>query len=244
MGRAPQLAYLAGRTVRGGTGPDVTIPGRQRIENAVRFGGGLLVVLSKGETATELAQLDPHSAAFRPERVAGVTSLVTSPEDDLAAYAVAADSAISWIESTGTEPRRTLRRAEYGHTTVLGVRGDRVHFRAEGNDYPASQTAYVWNSKTGEVTALKTVRSLQAEHGRDRGRRQHQRCGADLLQCADGPCHRQASLPHLRVLARRLHPTGPSSRARTSAPVEPSRAPPPSTRPAEPYAVSGSGPSS
>ncbi|WP_432949758.1 hypothetical protein ACQPXM_17305 [Kribbella sp. CA-253562] len=162
LGRGPQMAYLVDRTVRGGTGPNAEIPGKQPITDVVRFGGGLLVMLSSGDFTSELRRLEPYGEAFLPGRVAGVTSLVGSPEEDLAAYAVEDKSAVYWVDSRDSElVQRSLKRAEYGRTQVLAVRGDIVYFGAEGKGYPAPETYYRWDSKTGQVTAVKTVRSLE-----------------------------------------------------------------------------------
>jgi hypothetical protein len=162
LGRGPQMAFLVGRAVRGGTGPVAEVPGKQPIEDVVRFGGGLLVMLSSGDFTSELRRLEPYGETFSPGRVAGVTSLVGSPEENLAAYAVAGKSAVYWVDSRDSGlVQRSLRRAEYGRTQVLAVRGDLVYFGAEGKGYPAPETYYRWDSKTGEVTAVKTVHSLE-----------------------------------------------------------------------------------
>jgi hypothetical protein len=162
QGQAPQMAYMVDRTVRGGTGPVATVPGKQPIQQVVRFGGGLLAVVYTGEVTTELRRLEPYAEAFSPGRVTGVTNLVGSAEEDLAAYAVESQSAIYWLDSRDTElVQRSLKRPEYGRTKVLAVRGDLVYFSAEGKGYPAPETSYRWNSKTGQVTAVKTVHSFE-----------------------------------------------------------------------------------
>lgn len=162
LGQGPQMAFLVDRTVRGGTGPVATVPGKQPIEQVVRFGGGLLAVVSTGDVSTELRRLEPYAEAFSPGRVAGVTSLVTSAEEDLAAYAVHDKSAIYWVDSRDSNlVQRTLTKPEYGRTDVLAVRGDLVYFSAEGKGYPAPETYYRWDSKSGQVTAIKTVHGLE-----------------------------------------------------------------------------------
>ncbi|WP_143465792.1 hypothetical protein [Kribbella sp. ALI-6-A] len=162
LGRGPQMAYLVDRTVRGGTGPVAVVPGKQPITDVVRFGGGLLVMLSSGDFTSELRRLEPYGETFSPGRVTGVTSLVGSPEEDLAAYAVEGKGAVHWVDSRDSElVQRSLQRPEFGRTQVLAVRGDVVHFGAEGKGYPAPETYYRWDSKTGQVTAVKTVHSLE-----------------------------------------------------------------------------------
>ncbi|MEV6284649.1 hypothetical protein [Kribbella sp. NPDC051770] len=156
------MAFLVDRVVRGGTGPVVEVPGKQPIEQVVRFGGGVLVVVSTGEFTTELRRVEPYAESFSAGRVAGVTSLVTSPEEDLAAYAVQDQSAVYWADSRDTElVQRSLKRAEYGRTNVLAVRGDVVYFGAEGKGYPAPEKYYRWDSKSGQVSAITGVRTVE-----------------------------------------------------------------------------------
>ncbi len=162
QGQLPQMAFLVDRVVRGGTGPVATVPGKQPIQQVVRFGGGLLAVLETGEVTTELRRVEPYAEAFSPGRVTGVSSLVSSAEEDLAAYAVNGQSAIYWVDSRDTElVQRSLKRPEYGRTQVLAVRGDLVYFSAEGKGYPAPETYYRWDSKSGKVAAIKTVHQLE-----------------------------------------------------------------------------------
>ncbi|MGC4942783.1 hypothetical protein [Kribbella sp. DT2] len=162
QGQLPQMAFMVDRVVRGGTGPVATVPGKQPIEQVVRFGGGLLAVLSTGDVTSELRRVEPYAEAFSPGRVAGVTNLVASAEEDLAAYAVAGQSAVYWVDSRDTElVQRSLKRPEYGRTAVLAVRGDLVYFSAEGKGYPAPETYYRWDSRSGQVTAVKTVHGFE-----------------------------------------------------------------------------------
>ncbi|GAB3820374.1 hypothetical protein [Kribbella italica] len=162
QGQGPQMAFLVDRVVRGGTGPVASVPGKQPIEQVVRFGGGLLTILSTGDVTTELRRIEPYAEAFSPGRVAGVSSLVASAEEDLAAYAVDGQSAVYWLDSRDTElVQRSLKRPEYGRTQVLAVRGDLVYFSAEGKGYPAPETYYRWDSKSGKVTAVTTVRGFE-----------------------------------------------------------------------------------
>lgn len=162
QGQLPQMAFLVNRVVRGGTGPNVTVPGKERIQQVVRFGGGLLTVLETGDVTTELRRIEPYAEAFSPGRVTGVSSLVGSAEEDLAAYAVDGQSAIYWLDARDTElVQRSLKRPEYGRTQVLAVRGDLVYFSAEGKGYPAPEAYYKWDSKSGKVTAVKTVHGLE-----------------------------------------------------------------------------------
>jgi hypothetical protein len=119
-------------------------------------------VLRTGEVTTELRRVEPYAEAFSPGRVPGVSSLVASAEEDLAAYAVDGQSAIYWLDSRDSElVQRSLKRAEYGRTQVLAVRGDLVYFGAEGKGYPAPEKYYRWDSKSGKVTAVKTVRGFE-----------------------------------------------------------------------------------
>src|SRR5262249_55410592 len=45
-GRTPQVAYLSGRTVKGGAGQDIKIPGSQDIQEVARLNQSVLAVVS------------------------------------------------------------------------------------------------------------------------------------------------------------------------------------------------------
>ncbi|NUR94555.1 MAG: hypothetical protein HOV67_04760 [Kribbellaceae bacterium] len=83
-GRAPQIAYLSGRTIRGGAGEDVTIPGSTDIQEVARLGTSSLAVVSKG-FGNELLTLDSTGKITR--HTPDITQIVTTDDDSAAAYA-------------------------------------------------------------------------------------------------------------------------------------------------------------
>jgi hypothetical protein len=167
-GRAPQLAYLDGRVIRGGAGPDTTIPGRQNILGAVRFSGEVLVILEVGLGGGELARLSAGSDTLDPQRVADVQSVVASLNGDRAGYGTArsnADhtrakgSAVYWETMGAPQDRRTLKRPDDWGTKVLAVVGDTVYFKSDTDPNGTTSTLSSWQSNTGKVTRIKTVNS-------------------------------------------------------------------------------------
>jgi hypothetical protein len=164
-GRAPQIPYLQGRVVRGGAGADMTIPGKQNILQVVRSGGSLLVVLEVGVGGGELARFNDDGTADA-KRVPDVLNVVSSPDDEFAAFATAPTnpdhtrkkgSAVYW-QNARTE-RRTLKRPDDWGSKVLAVFGDTVYFKSDTDQNGETSTLNSWNSATGEVTLIKSVRS-------------------------------------------------------------------------------------
>jgi hypothetical protein len=163
-GRAPQVTYLQGRTVRGGAGRDFTVPGKQNILRATRFNGSLLVILEVGLGGAELARMDDDTT-FAPERLPDVQSLVSSLSEDAVAFATApvnADhtrakgSVVYWEGSSG---RRSLKRPDDWGSTALGVVGDTVFFKSDLDRDGLTSTLSSWDSESGKVTPINSIRS-------------------------------------------------------------------------------------
>jgi hypothetical protein len=154
------VSYLAGRVLRGGGGPTVTIPGKQRVAQAVRFGSDILVILELEPGHTELARMGGFGSGFAPQRIADVKSLVTTLDGTRVAYATARwdrgslqGNAVYW-ESDVTD-RRVLHRPSDWATRVLGVVGDTVYFESDTDQNGTTSTLNEWQSKTGKVTRIK-----------------------------------------------------------------------------------------
>jgi hypothetical protein len=167
-GRAPQMPYLDGRDLRGGAGPDTTIPGKQNILGAVRFSGEVLVILEVGLGGGELARLPAGGDTLDPQRVADVQSVVASLNGDRAGYGTArsnADhtrakgSAVYWETMGAPQDRRTLKRPDDWGTKVLAVVGDTVYFKSDTDPNGTTSTLSSWQSNTGKVTRIKNVNS-------------------------------------------------------------------------------------
>ncbi|QNE20360.1 hypothetical protein F1D05_23695 [Kribbella qitaiheensis] len=170
VGRAPQMSYLQGRTVRGGGGQDVTVPGKQNILDATRYDGSLLVLLEVGLGGSELARIDDGST-FALQRIPDVQSLVSSLDQQAVAYGTAPVNAdhtrkkgsdVYWETSSG---QRTLNRPDDWGTTVLGVAGSHVFFKSDTDRDGLTSTFSSWDAGTGKVTQLKSVRSPEGVNG-------------------------------------------------------------------------------
>lgn len=164
-GRAPQLAYLSGRVIKGGLGGDITVPGKQTIIRAVKYQGDALVVLEVGVGGSELATATDYQGLL-PERIPGVSSLVTSVNEDTVAFGTARTNAdytrrkgnfVYW-RAEGKD--RKLSRPDDWESRVLAVAGDRVYFSSAVRDRDEpTWTLNAWDSSTGKVEQLSTFTS-------------------------------------------------------------------------------------
>jgi hypothetical protein len=163
-GRTPQLAYLTGRVIKGGLGSDLTVPGKQEIIRAVRYGGDALVVLEVGMGDSELATVTGYQG-FLPERIADVSSLVSSVNEDMVAFGTARTNAdhtrrkgnlVYW---RGEGADRKLQRPDDWASRVLAVAGDTVYFAADTDRDGLTSALYSWNSLTSKVDRLSTFKS-------------------------------------------------------------------------------------
>ncbi|HWD79838.1 MAG TPA: hypothetical protein VG497_13180 [Kribbella sp.] len=83
-GRAPQITYLSGRTIRGGAGEDVKVPGSTEIQEVARLGSSSLAVVTKG-FGNEMLTLDSTGQITR--HTPDITQIVTTDDGSAAAYA-------------------------------------------------------------------------------------------------------------------------------------------------------------
>ena len=161
-GRAPQVAYVSGRVIKGGLGEDLTVPGKQQILRAVKYAGDALVILEVGMGGSELASVGYQGLG--PERIADVASLVTSVNEDVVAFATARSNSdhtrkkgnqVYWRKD-GVD--RKLQRPDDWASTVLAVADDTVYFSSATDRDDQTATLNAWDSGTGKVERLKSFR--------------------------------------------------------------------------------------
>ncbi|WP_405060067.1 hypothetical protein OG474_00120 [Kribbella sp. NBC_01505] len=196
-GRAPQVAYLSGRVVKGGLGDDITVPGKEDILRAARFEGDALVILDVGTGDTELVQVSSGSGIDSGSRVPAVASLVTSIDEDAVAYGTArtnADhtrrqgNAVYWRNSFDDQK---LDRPDDWASTVLAVVGSTVYFAATTDPDNPVATLNVWHTQTGKVDVLTSFKTpagvdLQGTNGVDQISGAAQTFCSALRQLANG----------------------------------------------------------
>ncbi|WP_157979708.1 hypothetical protein [Kribbella monticola] len=163
-GRPPQVAYVNGRTIKGGLGEDVTVPGRQEIFRAVRYDGDALVILEVGMGDSELVRVSKDQGIL-PGSTPAVASLVTSVNEDAVAYGTSRSNAdhtrrqgnaVYW-RNAFTDNK--LNRPDDWASTVLAVDGDTVYFAASIDRDGQTSTLNAWHTQTGKVDLLKSFRS-------------------------------------------------------------------------------------
>jgi hypothetical protein len=195
-GRAPQVAYVSGRVVKGGLGGDVTVPGRQEIFRAVRYDGDAMVILEVGTGGSELVRVS-NDKGILPERTPAVASLVTSVNEDAVAYGTArtnADhtsrqgNAVYW-RNAFTDNK--LNRPDDWASTVLAVVGQTVYFAASTDRNGETSTLNAWHTQTGKVDLLKSFKSpagvdFQGANGVDRISGAAQTFCSSVRELADG----------------------------------------------------------
>lgn len=193
VGRTPQLPYLADRAIKGGAGGDIVVPGRQKILQAVRYGGSAFILLQTGATGTELTRIDSIDGVVT-ERIPDVRSVVGSATQDAVAYAtvrstggrVVQGSTVYW-QGLGVDERRQLKRPQDWGSTVLTVLGSTVYFAAAHGPAVSKTTLHSWDSATGKVTPLKRVAgSIITNHQGELMATAPRRACSNLLELASG----------------------------------------------------------
>ena len=165
-GRRPQLSYLTGRVIRGGLGEDVSVPGKQNILRAARVSGDrAYVVLEVGLGGAELVEVGFDASTTQ---IPDVQSLVSSMDEDSLAFATAPSnpdhtrakgSAVYWESTQTVGSRRKLDRPDDWGSAVLAVVGETVFFKSDTHPDGLTSTLNSWNSATGKVTRIESVRS-------------------------------------------------------------------------------------
>lgn len=148
-GRAPQIAYLSGRTIRGGAGEDVTIPGSTDIQEVARLGTSSLAVVSKG-SGNEMLTLDNTGKIIR--HTPDITQIVTTDDGSAAAYAG------NRLKDTGEELPGATVYAEQAQSqsiqkvTIPGIWNTTLHAYVDGKVYFSASTTHAGPSALYEWT--------------------------------------------------------------------------------------------
>lgn len=168
QGRAPQVTYLSGRTVRGGAGRDVKVPGTEDIQDVARLNQSVLAVVSKG-TDTEMLTIDDFSGKVL-RHTPDVTRIVTTEDGRAAAYvalrrSAESDSTPGAIIYAEQESVQKLTLPDVWDPVPLGYVDGKVYFRAESAEGALTWTLYEWVPGASKATAIKTVPKATALTG-------------------------------------------------------------------------------
>lgn len=159
-GRLPQVPYLTGRTVRGGAGQDVKIPGSQDIHAIARLGQSVLAVIGGNDNTTEMLTIGSDGAITR--RTPNVTAIVTTEDGMAAAYNTSLVSDLG-EQSPGTtiyaeqERVQQVTIPDIWNTQLIGYAGGKVYFQATATEASNTWTLYAWTPGAAKATAIKTV---------------------------------------------------------------------------------------
>jgi hypothetical protein len=168
QGRAPQIPHLVGREVRGGAGDEIKIPGTGSFIAIGRLDNAALAVVRKGEDDTELLKVDGSGDV---RRTPGVTSLATTADQSVAAYAA------SWISNLGGTRKqggtvyaetvgesgsvKSLKLPDAWSVEVLAYAGGKVFYSAD-TDGKGAWKLYSWVPGQAKPTLVSTVNSPSA----------------------------------------------------------------------------------
>lgn len=167
-GAAPHVTYVRDRTVLGGDAAPVEVPGKTEIVGAGRLHDAVLTIQLRDVRTSSLVVLDASGKQIG--QVAGVDSLVTSPDGESVAYAsggrYAPDDAKSstgeigaggtvYFQRSVTEPAEILPWPDVYDLEVLGVTDHTVYFRAGKFEEPWH--LYKWEAGQRKATLLGKV---------------------------------------------------------------------------------------
>jgi hypothetical protein len=161
QGRAPQATYLSGRTVRGGAGNDVKVPGTNSIGDVARLNQSVLaVVRSPNGTGSEMLTIDELGKVIR--RTPDITGIVTTEDGQAAAYIATRTSSTSSALPGATvyAEERSVEKVtvpDAWDAVLLGYVNGKVYFRADPKDAASTWSLYQWIPGESKVTAIKTV---------------------------------------------------------------------------------------
>lgn len=166
QGRAPQVAYLSGRTIRGGAGNDITIPGTTDIQQVARLGITSLAVVTKG-FGNELLTFDDNGKIVR--HTPDVTQILTTADGTAAAYlgsklrstGEAVAGATVYAEDAKTQDIQKLQVPGVWNATLRGYTNGKVYFDASTTQ-DGTTTLYEWTPGDSTATQLKAIPSAMA----------------------------------------------------------------------------------
>jgi len=162
-GRAPQMPYLIDRTVLGGAGYDTKIPGSGGVVSIGRLDSTVLAVVLTDD-GTELVKLGPGDDV---RHTPNVSSLVTAPDQSVAAYAAAGISSLGRATKGGTlyaenfGSVKSLKLPDVWNLQVLSYVGGKVYYRA-GASESGGWKLYTWTPGATTPDLVKTVTSPTA----------------------------------------------------------------------------------
>ncbi|MER7245983.1 hypothetical protein [Kribbella sp. NPDC000426] len=166
-GRAPQIAYLTGRTIRGGAGGDVKVPGTAEIQEVARLGSSALAVVTKGY-GTEMLTIDTDGKITA--RTPDITQIVTTDDGLGAAYVG------SRLKESGEETGVVTLYAEQAqgqggvkkvtvpniwNTSLLGYRDGKLYFDASSTQ-DGKSTLREWTPAESKIITLDSVPQAMA----------------------------------------------------------------------------------
>lgn len=164
QGRAPQVTYLSGRTVRGGTGGDVRIPGTEDILDVARINESVLAVVGDGDRS-ELLRIDPDG---KIRRTPDVTEIVSTDDGQAVAYVATrrSDSGAALAGAVvsaerGDQVQKVTVPGVYDAYPLAYVDG-KVFYQARVEQAGGVWNLYEWKPGATTTTLLKTVSSPTA----------------------------------------------------------------------------------
>ncbi|TDO57536.1 hypothetical protein EV651_111266 [Kribbella sp. VKM Ac-2571] len=168
-GRGPQIAYLAGRTIRGGAGNDVKIPGTTDIQAVARLGSSSLAVVTKG-FGNEMLTLDSDGNVTR--RTPDVTQIVTTDDGSAAAYAGTklketgeeTPGATIYAERAQAQEVQKITVPDIWNTTLEAYVDGKVYFDASTTQ-DGTSALYEWTPGESKPTLLKSIPKALAVSG-------------------------------------------------------------------------------
>ena len=158
-GRSPQVTYLSGRTVQGGPGQEVKVPGTGDIMDVARLSQSVLAVVSKG-TDTEMLTIDSMGKVLRT--TPDVTGIVTTEDGLAAAYvatrrseqSAALPGAVVYAEQ---ESVQQITVPDVWDAFPLGYVNGKVYFRAETAEGALAWNLYEWVPGASKATVIKSI---------------------------------------------------------------------------------------
>ncbi|GAA0570462.1 hypothetical protein HPO96_33290 [Kribbella sandramycini] len=166
-GRAPQIPHLVGREVRGGSAGVQVVPGKGSVLRVGRLGNDTLAVVmyEPDGDGSELLKLTTSDA--EPRRTPNVTSLVTTPDQTMAAYAAAHISSLGVAVKGGTvyaetgESLKSLKLPDAWELQVLSIVDGKVYYRASDKEL-GPWKLYTWTPGESKPELLKRIVSPTA----------------------------------------------------------------------------------